>query len=312
MSLRYYRAMSEPTEDVNLDPTVGSHGRQERLWTPWRMRYVGGGAKEEGCIFCNRLASADDTASLILHREPDAFVIMNLFPYNTAHLMIVPTTHVSSPESAPEQALARLGALLRPVTSALRRVLTCDGFNVGFNVGAVAGAGVADHLHQHVVPRWTGDANFMPILAGTMVLPELIPVTYAKVRAELRRELLPVETPHRGDVRVVATTDAGDVLLQESESGCRLPQFCASDDQPLWRAAIQGVSRLVADPELVGWAGASSTLDDQTPILRVLGRDITARSDSGFVRADRSAAVSAIANVDDRATLVAALEPDRG
>ncbi len=191
------------------------------------MRYVGGGAKEEGCIFCNRLASADDAASLIVHREPDIFVIMNLFPYNTAHLMIVPTAHVESPETAPERALARLGTLLQPVTRALRRVLTCDGFNVGFNVGAVAGAGVAEHLHQHVVPRWTGDANFMPILAGTMVLPELIPVSYAKVRAELRREMLPPDAPHRDDVLVVATTNAGDVLLQQDPSGLHLPRFRA-------------------------------------------------------------------------------------
>ena len=170
---------------------------------------------------------ADDVASLIVHREPDAFVMMNLFPYNTAHLMIVPTEHVSSPESAPEEALARLGTLLQPVTRALRRVLNCDGFNVGFNVGAVAGAGVAEHLHQHVVPRWTGDANFMPILAETKVLPELIPVSYAKVRADLRRELLPPDAPRRNDVRVVATTSAGEILLQQDQSGLRLPRFQA-------------------------------------------------------------------------------------
>ena len=305
--MRYYRAMSEPTEGDNLESTLEEHGQQERLWTPWRMRYVVDGTREEGCIFCNRLASADDVASLIVHREPDAFVIMNLFPYNTAHLMILPTTHVSSPESAPEQAMARLGTLLQPVTRALRRVLNCDGFNVGFNVGAVAGAGVADHLHQHVVPRWTGDANFMPILAGTMVLPELIPVSYAKVRADLRREYLPPDSPHRDDVRVVATTTVGDVLLQQDQSGPRLPRFQATEAHPLWRAALHGVSQALIEPEIVGWGGSSSALTDEVPVLRVLGREIVTDNDAGFVGVSRSDAVRMVANDADRAVLATAL-----
>src|SRR5262249_61815597 len=118
-------------------------------------------------------AADDDVRSLILYRGDRVFVIMNLFPYNTGHVMIVPNDHVPSPESADEATLSAIGTLLRPTLRALRRALNADGFNVGVNVGAVAGAGVADHLHQHVVPRWQGDANFMPILASTMVLPEL-------------------------------------------------------------------------------------------------------------------------------------------
>ena len=274
------------------------------------MRYVGGGAREEGCIFCNRLARADDVASLIVHREPDAFVMMNLFPYNTAHLMIIPTEHVSSPESAPEEALARLGTLLQPVTRALRRVLDCDGFNAGFNVGAVAGAGVEEHLHQHVVPRWTGDANFMPILAETKVLPELIPVSYAKVRADLRRELRPPDAPRRNDVRVVATTSAGEILLQQDQSGLRLPRFQAPDALPLWRAALQGVSRVVDEPEIVGWGGSSSSLTDEVPVFRVLGGEIVAAGDSGFVRVARSDAVGLVSNDADRAIMASALASD--
>src|SRR5687768_14347984 len=125
-----------------------------RLWTPWRMRYVGGGAHEAGCVFCNRLAAADDLPSLIVHRAARAFVILNLFPYNTGHLMLVPNVHVASPEETPAATLADLALILQPTLRALRRALGCHGFNVGFNVGAVAGAGVADHLHQHVVPRW--------------------------------------------------------------------------------------------------------------------------------------------------------------
>lgn len=299
--------MIEETESGRPESFGSTRDQQERLWTPWRMRYVGGSEKEEGCVFCNRLASADDAASLILHREADAFVIMNLFPYNTAHVMIVPTAHVSSPESAPEQALARLGTLLQPVTRALRRVLTCDGFNVGFNVGAVAGAGVAEHLHQHVVPRWTGDANFMPILAGTMVLPELIPVSYAKVRAELRREILPASAPRRDDVLVVATSVGGDLLLRSSEDGARLPRFRAAADQPLWRAALDGVAQAMVEPEITGWAGALSTLDEQEPVLRVVGRDLAAGNVAGFIRADKAEAARLLVHEDH-----AVLEQDPG
>jgi ATP adenylyltransferase len=149
------------------------------------MRYVAGADREEGCIFCNRLAEQDDVRSLILHRGERAFVIMNLYPYNTGHLMIVPNAHVASPEDADPEVMREMALLRGPVLRALRRALSPDGFNLGLNVGAPAGAGVADHLHEHVVPRWQGDANFMPILAATMVMPELIPVTYAKLRAEL-------------------------------------------------------------------------------------------------------------------------------
>src|SRR5215218_11088086 len=152
------------------------------------MRYVAGADHEEGCIFCNRLAEEDDVQSLILHRGEHAFVIMNRYPYNTGHLMIVPNAHVASPEDADPEVMREMAELRAPLLRALRRALSADGFNLGLNVGAPAGAGVADHLHEHVVPRWQGDANFMPILASTMVMPELIPVTYAKLRAELAAE----------------------------------------------------------------------------------------------------------------------------
>ena len=178
---------SEEEEPAERFPPLATApaGGSERLWTPWRMRYVAGADREEGCIFCNRLAEKDDVQSLILHRGERAFVIMNLYPYNTGHLMIVPNAHVASPEDADPEVMREMAALRGPVLRALRRALSPDGFNLGLNVGAPAGAGVADHLHEHVVPRWQGDANFMPILASTMVMPELIPVTYAKLRAEL-------------------------------------------------------------------------------------------------------------------------------
>jgi ATP adenylyltransferase len=222
-----------------------------RLWTPWRMRYVGGGAREEGCIFCNRLAEDDDARTLILRRGTRAFVIMNLYPYNTGHVMIVPTAHIPSPEDADEETTIEMTALRAPVIRALRRALAPAGFNLGLNVGSVAGAGVSDHLHEHVVPRWEGDANFMPILASTMVMPELIPVTYAKIRAELERDsgLNPVaiNVVLSDDGRLVLTNDRGE-----------LPRIQLENGEPVWRAALRDAQeRGEPAAELVGWAGAS-------------------------------------------------------
>ena len=162
----------------------------ERLWTPWRMGYIGG-AKGDGCVFCDALAANDDRAALILHRGRHTFVIMNLYPYNTGHVMIVPALHTADLSSLPPEALAEMTALLPWVTALTRRTLRPGGFNVGLNLGEVAGAGIAAHLHMHVVPRWVGDANFMPVLAHTAVLPELIPVTYAKLRGEMQRNPFP-------------------------------------------------------------------------------------------------------------------------
>lgn len=223
-----------------------SHGR---LWTPWRMRYVAGGAREDGCIFCNRLAEDDDARALILHRGERAFVIMNLFPYNTGHVMIVPYAHVASPEDADAETVGEMAALRGPLLTALRRALSPAGFNLGLNVGSVAGAGVSDHLHEHVVPRWEGDANFMPILASTMVMPELIPVTYAKLRAELAREL------GGGDraVCIVLTDDQSRVLV---DSHGALPRVDAEEGEPLWRAALRAIRGWGADnAEIVAWGG---------------------------------------------------------
>src|SRR5215218_6845974 len=196
------------------------------------MRYVAGADHEEGCIFCNRLAEADDVQSLILYRGPLTFVIMNLYPYNTGHLMIVPNAHVASPEDADPEVMREMTALRGPGLRALRRALSPDGFNLGLNVGAPAGAGVADHLHEHVVPRWQGDANFMPILASTMVMPELIPVTYAKLRAELAAELLPGN-------RVAYLAIVGDRTHALVDAAGRLPQLDPDPSEAVWKAAIR-------------------------------------------------------------------------
>jgi ATP adenylyltransferase len=225
-----------------------SSGR-EWLWTPWRMRYVAGEDPVEGCIFCNRLGEEDDVQSLILHRGEHAFVIMNLYPYNTGHLMIVPNAHVASPEDAGSEVTREMAELRGPVLRALRRSLSPDGFNLGLNVGATAGAGVADHLHEHVVPRWEGDANFMPILAATMVMPELIPVTYAKLRAELSAE---VASSNR-TTDLVIVDDRGKALV---DGDGRLPRVESPGDEPMWRAAVREArQRGATGVELLGWAG---------------------------------------------------------
>ena len=214
------------------------------------MRYVGGERVESGCIFCNRLASVDDRRSLILHREHNAFAIMNLYPYNTGHTMLVPREHVASPEDADPGGIEAMARLRRPLLRALRRALNCDGFNLGMNVGAVAGAGVADHLHEHVVPRWTGDANFMPILANTMVLPELLSVTYAKLRAELVRQQS-------------GTAEAQCVLFASQRQSTLLddqgfaPRVVLPAGVPVWRVATEAMRTISGTQlELTGWAGA--------------------------------------------------------
>jgi len=244
-------------DDTLLSPIATQH---ERLWTPWRMRYIGGDQTEPGCIFCNRLQATDDRASLILHRGRRAFVIMNLFPYNTGHVMIVPNEHAPSPESLDIETITDMAHLAPRTLKALRGALNPAGFNLGTNVGAVAGAGIAAHLHQHVVPRWQGDANFMPILAGTMVLPELIPVTYAKIRAEFARD--------SADNVVILAVDAKNAALLIDTTGdqARLPRHHLTGE-PVWRTAASFLDQIGAPGSLAGWAGASSTTDDGIPAL---------------------------------------------
>lgn len=283
--------MDDPAESTL--PTT-----QERLWTPWRMRYVGGGAGEPGCLFCNRLAADDDVRSLILHRGDQAFVIMNLFPYNTGHVMIVPNDHLASPETADESTLAGMGVVLRPSLRALRRALNADGFNVGINVGAIAGAGVADHLHQHVVPRWQGDANFMPILASTMVLPELIPVTYAKLRAELERELAGLADTVVAVKLVILVEDSSGVLIRETGHQVEFPSVSAQPGQAIWRAMGSFMTDEGIDAVLAGWAGP--TRADSTGAAALTYR---ASRSTGSLRALTVDRALAELPADDRSTL---------
>lgn len=156
----------------------------ETLWAPWRIEYILG-EKGKGCIFCDKPRESKDRDNLILYRGENNFIIMNAFPYNNGHMMVVPYRHTSSLEgwsSGERQEIMELADL---AVAMLRRTMRPDGFNLGINMGQVAGAGIADHIHLHIVPRWNGDTNFMPVLADTRVIPEHLLATYDKLHAAL-------------------------------------------------------------------------------------------------------------------------------
>ena len=156
----------------------------KRLWAPWRMKYLQS-AKPKGCVFCDKLAESRDRDNYILYRGQTGFIILNLYPYNTGHLMVVPNRHVPSLEDLEPETLAEMMVLVNKGLAALREAMRPQGFNVGTNIGKAAGAGVEAHVHIHVVPRWDGDTNFMTVFDGTRVLPESLDDTYDKLRAVL-------------------------------------------------------------------------------------------------------------------------------
>src|SRR4051794_20576010 len=153
----------------------------ERLWAPWRMAYIGVPAPQ-GCIFCEKPQGEDDREPLILFRGEICFVMMNLFPYNNGHVMVAPYRHTADLVSFTEEEQREMMTLIRYSIRCLDEALEPEAYNVGMNLGRVAGAGVADHLHMHVVPRWNGDTNFMPVLAETKVLPDALFSSYDKLR----------------------------------------------------------------------------------------------------------------------------------
>jgi len=159
----------------------------ERLWTPHRLVYLEGdkkvpqGAVGTECPFCRVGLTDDDEQSLVVHRGRAAFVVLNLYPYNPGHLMVCPFRHVADYTDLRAEEVVEVAELTRTAMSVIRSVSNPHGFNIGINQGAVAGAGIAAHLHQHLVPRWGGDANFLPIVARTKALPELLSQTRSKL-----------------------------------------------------------------------------------------------------------------------------------
>ena len=157
----------------------------ETLWAPWRMRYVSGGEPPAGCLFCAVSGAADDAARGVLTRARTAFVILNAYPYATGHVMVATNRHVASPEDLDPEESLDLMRLVQRTVAAVRAEYRPDGFNLGANIGRVAGAGVEGHLHLHVVPRWAGDTNFMPVVGAVKVMPESLEETFRRLRLHL-------------------------------------------------------------------------------------------------------------------------------
>ena len=156
----------------------------QRIWAPWRLDYVKDASKDSAdeCIFCAKPSEDDDEANLIVHRGDRCFVILNLFPYTNGHLMVSPYEHVASLPELDAETLAEMMALAQQAMRLLEERYSPHGYNVGFNQGRIAGAGVEHHIHMHVVPRWGGDTNFMPVLADTRVMPQTLEQTFETLR----------------------------------------------------------------------------------------------------------------------------------
>lgn len=154
------------------------------LWAPWRMRYITGQDKGPGCFLCE--VPKDPSRfreNLVLVAQPHAFVCLNRYPFTTSHLLVAPRVHVSDPTSLDDEAYVALMQLVRESITRLRQAVSCTSMNVGFNLGKEAGAGVADHVHGHLVPRWAGDTNFMPVLADVRVMPEYLDDAWQRLNA---------------------------------------------------------------------------------------------------------------------------------
>ena len=158
----------------------------QKIFAPWRIEYIKM-EKMEGCIFCKLPAMHEDEKNLILYRGKYAFVIMNNYPYNPGHVMVAPYRHVANFEDLKSEEVMEIYGLISLMLRVIRKAMEPHGFNIGMNLGRVAGAGIEDHLHVHIVPRWNGDTNFMPVLADTKVIPQALEDTYKELRREIEK-----------------------------------------------------------------------------------------------------------------------------
>jgi ATP adenylyltransferase len=154
------------------------------LWTPWRYPYVTGADRATGCIFCDAPKESDEKA-LIVYRGTHCYIILNTYPYTNGHVMIVPYAHLDELQKLPANAACEMTALTQRMEGVLRGLYRADGINLGMNLGKAAGAGVAGHLHMHILPRWVADANFVSVIGETRVLPETLTVTWERIRRAL-------------------------------------------------------------------------------------------------------------------------------
>lgn len=165
----------------------------DHIFTPWRYAYITTADRTPGCIFCDRAPSAEanlgqDERNLVLHRGRHCFIIVNAYPYTSGHVMVVPYAHLDRLDLLPAEAAAEMIALAQRVESVLRELYHPDGINLGMNIGKAAGAGVAGHIHMHLLPRWVADANFMSVIGETRVLPEALEVTAQRIRQALKAQ----------------------------------------------------------------------------------------------------------------------------
>lgn len=179
-----------PSHNYKLDDQKDRTGKttehimEGRLWAPWRMKYIesASGGEDETCFLCENPRMEDSEANLILHRGKLCFVIMNLYPYNNGHLMIAPYRHIGDYLEMSRDELSEINDLTRLCVQALEATMRPHGYNIGINLGRVAGAGVEDHIHLHIVPRWNGDTNFMPVIAETKVVSESLHEGWRRLR----------------------------------------------------------------------------------------------------------------------------------
>ncbi len=155
------------------------------LWTPWRYAYVTAAEGAKGCIFCDLPKLGDDRSARIVYRGKHCFIILNTFPYTPGHSMIVPYAHLDELRNLPTEAAQEMMALSQTMEDVLRKLYKPDGVNLGMNIGKAAGAGVAGHIHMHILPRWVADGNFMTVVGETRVLPETLEMTWERIKTEL-------------------------------------------------------------------------------------------------------------------------------
>jgi ATP adenylyltransferase len=156
------------------------------LWTPWRYAYVSTADKTSGCIFCTLPKLGDDTQARIVYRGKSCFVILNSYPYTSGHVMVVPFQHLDELQKLPVEAAHEMMDLSQRFEAVLRKLYSPDGVNLGMNIGKAAGAGIAGHLHMHILPRWVADANFMSVVGETRILPETLETTYLRIKEALQ------------------------------------------------------------------------------------------------------------------------------
>jgi ATP adenylyltransferase len=156
------------------------------LWTPWRYAYVTAGSKTSGCIFCDLPKVGDDVKARIVYRGQSCYIVLNTYPYTPGHVMVVPFAHLDELQKLPADAAHEMMNLSQKMERVLRQLYSPDGVNLGMNIGKAAGAGVAGHIHMHVLPRWVADANFVSVVGETRILPESLETTYERIRTALQ------------------------------------------------------------------------------------------------------------------------------